>query len=103
MKRMRSARERTVRTSTDTAPHSMPRATDLFEKARTPERLEQLQLAREHDLLPYFRLLAGPAGPAREMEGRDRVMLGGNSCRGLTGDARVKEAARAALHRYRTG
>ena len=35
----------------------MPTVTDLFEKARTHERLEQLQAAREHDLLPYFRLI----------------------------------------------
>jgi 8-amino-7-oxononanoate synthase len=81
----------------------MPRATDLFEKARTHERLEQLQVAREHDLLPYFRLLEGPAGPVVEMEGRDRVMLGGNNYLGLTGDPRVKEAAREALDRYGTG
>jgi 8-amino-7-oxononanoate synthase len=81
----------------------MPRATDLFEKARTHERLEQLQIAREHDLLPYFRLLEGPAGPVVDMEGRDRVMLGGNNYLGLTGDPRVKEAAREALDRYGTG
>jgi 8-amino-7-oxononanoate synthase len=81
----------------------MPRATDLFEKARTHERLEQLQIAREHDLLPYFRLLEGPAGPVVEMEGQERVMLGGNNYLGLTGDPRVKEAAREALDRYGTG
>jgi 8-amino-7-oxononanoate synthase len=81
----------------------MPTALDLFQKARTHERLEQLQLAREHDLLPYFRLLEGPAGPLVEMEGRERVMLGGNNYLGLTGDPRVKQAARDALERYGTG
>ena len=39
-------------------------AVDLFEKARNHERVEQLKAAREQDLLPYFRLLEGPAGPA---------------------------------------
>jgi 8-amino-7-oxononanoate synthase len=81
----------------------MPTATDLFEKARTHERLEQLQAARELDLLPYFRLLEGQAGPVVEMEGRSRIMLGGNNYLGLTGDERVKQAARDALDRYGTG
>jgi 8-amino-7-oxononanoate synthase len=81
----------------------MPTAIDLFEKARTHERLGQLQLARQHDLLPYFRLLEGPAGPVVEMEGHRRIMLGGNNYLGLTGDERVKQAARDALDRYGTG
>jgi 8-amino-7-oxononanoate synthase len=81
----------------------MPTAIDLFEKARNHERLEQLQAAREHDLLPYFRVLEGPAGPAVEMEGRERIMLGSNNYLGLTGDSRVKEAARDALERFGTG
>jgi 8-amino-7-oxononanoate synthase len=81
----------------------MPTAIDLFEKARRHERLEQLQAAREHDLLPYFRLLEGPAGPVVQMEGAERVMLGGNNYLGLTGDERVKQAARDALDRYGTG
>src|SRR5512134_2555412 len=81
----------------------MPTATDLFEKARSHERLEQLRAAREHDLLPYFRILEGPAGPVVEMEGRERVMLGSNNYLGLTGDERVKAAAREALERYGTG
>jgi 8-amino-7-oxononanoate synthase len=77
-------------------------AVDLFEKARTHERVEQLKAAREHDLLPYFRLLEGPAGPVVEMEGAERVMLGSNNYLGLTGDARVKAAARKALDEYGT-
>jgi 8-amino-7-oxononanoate synthase len=81
----------------------MPTAIDLFEKARRHERLEQLRAAREHDLMPYFRVLEGPAGPEVEMEGMRRIMLGSNNYLGLTGDERVKEAARAALERYGTG
>jgi 8-amino-7-oxononanoate synthase len=77
-------------------------AADLFEKARNHERVEQLKAAREHDLLPYFRLLEGPAGPVVEMEGSERVMLGSNNYLGLTGDPRVKEAARKALDEYGT-
>src|ERR671937_2490967 len=81
----------------------MPTATDLFEKARTHERMEQLKMARQLDLLPYFRLLEGPAGFVVAMEGRQRIMLGGNNYLGLTGDDRVKQAARDALDRYGTG
>jgi 8-amino-7-oxononanoate synthase len=81
----------------------MPTAIDLFEKARRHERLEQLQAARDHDLLPYFRVLEGPAGPTVEMEGAERLMLGSNNYLGLTGDARVKDAARDALERFGTG
>jgi len=76
--------------------------TDLFEKARSHERLEQLHAARDAGLMPYFRLLEGPAGPLVRMEGMDRVMLGSNNYLGLTGDPRVKQAARDALDRYGT-
>src|SRR5215211_2422269 len=81
----------------------MPTAVDLFEKARRHERLEQLQAARDHDLMPYFRVLEGPAGPVVEMEGHRRIMLGSNNYLGLTGDSRVKDAAREALERFGTG
>jgi 8-amino-7-oxononanoate synthase len=75
---------------------------DLFEKARTHERRELLQAARENDLMPYFRLLEGEAGPVVEMEGAERVMLGSNNYLGLNRDPRVKQAARDALDRYGT-
>jgi 8-amino-7-oxononanoate synthase len=81
----------------------MPTAIDLFEKARSHERLEQLRAARDHDLMPYFRVLEGPAGPVVEMEGHRRIMLGSNNYLGLTGDERVKDAARDALERFGTG
>jgi 8-amino-7-oxononanoate synthase len=78
-------------------------AVDVFEKARTHERLEQLAAAREGDLLPYFRLTESEAGPLMEVEGGEKVMLGSNNYLGLTGDERVKQAARDALERYGTG
>ena len=43
---------------------------DVFAKVREHDRLEQLEAAKEHDLLPYFRLLTSQAGPVVEMEGR---------------------------------
>src|SRR4051794_9977438 len=103
MKRFRSERERTGRTSSGTAedPIQMAHvAIDLFDKARNHERLEQLRAAREQDLLPYFRLMEGQAGPVVEMEGADRVMLGSNNYLGLTLDDRVKQGAADALEEY---
>src|SRR6201989_1699341 len=76
---------------------------DVFEKARSHDRLEQLEAAREHDLLPYFHLLTSQAGPVVEMEGRETIMLGSNNYLGLTTDERVKDAAREALETYGTG
>src|SRR6187200_3125808 len=76
---------------------------DVFEKARSHDRLEQLEAAKQHDLLPYFRLLTSQAGPVVEMEGRETIMLGSNNYLGLTGDERVKQAAREALETYGTG
>ena len=81
----------------------MPIQIDLFEKARTHERLEQLSAAREQDLLPYFREVEGEPGPVVEMEGRERITLGSNNYLGLTTHPSVKQAARDALERYGTG
>jgi len=76
---------------------------DVFEKVRTHDRVEQLEAAKEGDLLPYFRILETQAGPVVEMEGRETIMLGSNNYLGLTTDERVKQAARDALEAYGTG
>jgi 8-amino-7-oxononanoate synthase len=76
---------------------------DVFAKARGHERAEQLRLAREAGILPYFRLLEGPARPVVEMEGAERIMLGSNNYLGLTADERVIQGARDALETYGTG
>ncbi|MGZ5341737.1 MAG: aminotransferase class I/II-fold pyridoxal phosphate-dependent enzyme [Solirubrobacterales bacterium] len=76
---------------------------DVFAKVHEHERAEQLEAARQGDLLPYFRLLESAAGPVVEMEGRKTIMLGSNNYLGLTGDDRVKQAARDALDTYGTG
>jgi len=76
---------------------------DVFEKARTHSRKEQLEAAKDADLLPYFRLIESEAGPVMEIEGHETVMLGSNNYLGLTGDPRVKQAARDALETYGTG
>jgi len=76
---------------------------DIFDKARHHDRSEILEAARAADLVPYFRLIESEAGPVVEMEGHEKVMLGSNNYLGLTGDPRVKGAARDALDRYGTG
>jgi 8-amino-7-oxononanoate synthase len=81
----------------------MPTRTDVFAKVRGHDRAEQLAAAREHDLLPYFRLIESPALPIMEVEGRRRIMLGSNNYLGLTADPRVIQGARDALDRYGTG
>ncbi len=92
-------------TSTDTAADpTWPRhSIDVFAKVHDNERVEQLRVAREADLVPYFRVVEGPALPVVEMEGAERIMLGSNNYLGLTGDARVIQGARDALDRYGTG
>jgi 8-amino-7-oxononanoate synthase len=81
----------------------MPTSIDVFAKARSHERLEQLRAARDLGALPYFRVLEGPTLPVVEMEGRSRIMLGSNNYLGLTGDERVKQGALDALNKYGTG
>jgi 8-amino-7-oxononanoate synthase len=81
----------------------MPTTTDVFSKARTHERVAQLQAARELDTVPYFRRLESAAAPVVEMEGERRIMLGSNNYLGLTADPRVIEAAHDAIRRYGTG
>jgi 8-amino-7-oxononanoate synthase len=88
---------------TDTRTATSPQPVDLFDKVRTHDRRELIELAREQDLMPYFRQVEAESGPVVRMEGSDRLMLGSNNYLGLTGDARVKEAARQALERYGTG
>jgi 8-amino-7-oxononanoate synthase len=88
-------------TDTRTATPSQP--ADLFEKARSHDRRELMELAREHDLMPYFRQVESASGPIVRIEGRERLMLGSNNYLGLTGDGRVKAAARDALERFGTG
>ena len=85
------------------APYMPETRSDVFEKARTHDRLEQLRAAREADVLPYFRTLDGPARPVVIMEGAERIMLGSNNYLGLTADERVVQGAQDALMQYGTG
>ena len=76
---------------------------DVFEKARVHDRLEQLERPRSTTSCPTSACSPPQAGPVVEMEGRETIMLGSNNYLGLTGDERVKQAARDALETYGTG
>src|SRR3954471_10124784 len=112
MKRMRSLFVATGLTSRvtrgkladmpETPPPTAQVPEDLFLKARDHERRELLEFAEREGLVPYFRQVESEAGPIVTMEGRERLMLGSNNYLGLTGDPRVKQAAREALERYGT-
>src|SRR5687768_16868460 len=107
MKCVRSRLEDTGLTSTDTRGNlaqmaKAPTVPDVFDKARDHERRELIEYARREDLIPYFRQVESAAGPVVTMEGRERLMLGSNNYLGLTGDPRVKAAAREALEHYGT-
>jgi 8-amino-7-oxononanoate synthase len=82
---------------------TVPQVPDVFAKAREHERVQILAAAREADVVPYFRVIDGPARPVVEMEGAERIMLGSNNYLGLTGDERVVQGARDALEQYGTG
>ena len=58
--------------------------------------------AIELGIYPYFRALSDSEGVTATFEGKDVVMLGSNNYLGLTTDARVRQAATDALHRYGT-
>jgi 8-amino-7-oxononanoate synthase len=77
-------------------------AVDLFDRTRNHERAEQLRVARENDLLPFFRPTDGEPGPVVVMEGVERVTLGSNNYLGLTRHPAVKAAAQEALDAYGT-
>jgi 8-amino-7-oxononanoate synthase len=87
----------------DPRPQQTTPPVDVFEKARSHDRRELMETARRQDLMPYFRQVESESGPIVRMEGAERLMLGSNNYLGLTGDERVKQAARDALDRYGTG
>lgn len=54
-------------------------------------------------MYPYFRAITGKQGTEVEMDGHKVLMFGSNAYTGLTGDARIIEAAKKALDTYGSG
>jgi 8-amino-7-oxononanoate synthase len=73
--------------------------TDVFEKALTFTRADEVQAAGFH---PYFKAIAKQEGGTVVVDGREMVISGSNDYLGLTQDPRIKEAARAALDDFGT-
>ena len=70
---------------------------EKYKKYREPQKF------MEAGVYPYFREITGKQGTEVHMDGRDVLMFGSNAYTGLTGDARVEAAAKAALDKYGTG
>jgi 8-amino-7-oxononanoate synthase len=89
--------------STPARPNATPetkRPVDLFQKCWSFTRADEIKAT---GLYPYFRPIEENEGPVVMIEGRKIIMAGSNNYLGLTADARVKEAAAAAVLKYGTG
>ena len=71
--------------------------------ARARRVFEMTARACEADAYPYQLPLQGRSGPMVQAEGRELMMLSSYDYLGLIGDARVDEAAIAAIRKYGTG
>ncbi|XZF15149.1 serine palmitoyltransferase [Chitinophagaceae bacterium MMS25-I14] len=60
-------------------------------------------LAREAGIYPYFRPISSAQDTEVIIDGKKVLMFGSNSYLGLTNDARIKEATKAAIDKYGSG
>jgi 8-amino-7-oxononanoate synthase len=72
---------------------------DLFQKCFEFTRADEV---KQMGMYPYFRAVEESEGPVVQMEGRRVLMAGSNNYLGLTGDLRVREAAKKAIDKYGT-
>jgi 8-amino-7-oxononanoate synthase len=73
--------------------------TDLFQKCFDFTRADEV---KQLGMYPYFRAVEESEGPVVQMEGRKVIMAGSNNYLGLTGDPRVRQAAKEAIDKYGT-
>lgn len=81
-------------------PNTDIRPTDIFTKAFEFTKAEEV---RALGLYPYFKPLTATDGTVVKIDGKEVIMAGSNNYLGLTNDARVLEAARAAILKYGSG
>lgn len=74
---------------------------DIFDKCFSFR--QQVEAIKKEGNYFYFRAISSTQGPEVMVNGRRMIMLGSNNYLGLTEDARVKEAAIAAIKKYGTG
>src|ERR1700686_4771192 len=72
----------------------------FFEKCY---RYEDAARVRQTGYYSFFRVIESAQDPEVFIDGRSLIMLGSNNYLGLTNDARVKEAAIAAIRKYGSG
>lgn len=73
---------------------------DLFKKCSS---LENLKMAKELDIYPYFHQLNSKQGPEVVMEGKDMIMIGSNNYLGLTSHPDVIKAGVEAIEKFGSG
>lgn len=73
---------------------------DLFAKCG---QLENVRLAKEKGIYPYFHQLNSKQGPEVVMEGKDIIMIGSNNYLGLTSHPEVIEAGIKAIEQFGSG
>ena len=73
---------------------------DLFSKCN---QLENVKIAKERGIYPYFHQLNSKQGPEVVMEGKDIIMIGSNNYLGLTSHTEVIEAGVRALEKFGSG
>lgn len=81
-------------------PNTDIRPNDIFTKAFEFTKAEEV---RALGLYPYFKPLTATDGTVVKIDGKEVIMAGSNNYLGLTNDARVLEAARAAILKYGSG
>ncbi|MCD6319129.1 MAG: pyridoxal phosphate-dependent aminotransferase family protein [Candidatus Desulfofervidaceae bacterium] len=74
---------------------------DIFDKCFSFK--QQVETVKREGKYFYFRKISSAQGPEVILNGHRMIMLGSNNYLGLTEDARVKEAAIAAIKKYGTG
>ena len=73
---------------------------DLFKKCG---HLDNVRIAKERNIYPYFHQLASKQGPEVVMEGKDMIMIGSNNYLGLTSHPEVIQAGIQALEQFGSG
>lgn len=75
---------------------------DIFDKAFSSFNLARANEAIATGIYPYFKPIAQQRGGTATVDGHEMIITGSNDYLGLTQDARLKEAARAALENFGT-
>lgn len=73
---------------------------DLFKKTKN---MENVKVAKEHGLYPYFTSLTSGQDTEVVMNGQKTIMIGSNNYLGLTSDERVIKAGVDAIEKYGSG